>query len=57
MTIRVAGYENLIGIESELKDLIDTCFKLYNLGNLHGRLSSQPILPITQTIKERRLVE
>lgn len=57
MTIRAAGYDKLIGLESELKELTDTSFKFYDLGDLHRRLNSQPIHPITQKLKESGLVE
>lgn len=47
MAIRAVGYDQLIGLESELKDLTDTSFKLYDLGDLHRRLNFHPIHPIT----------
>ena len=52
MTIRAAGYEKLIDLESELKDYTDTSFKFYDLGDLHRRLNSQPIHPITLKLRE-----
>lgn len=33
MTIRVIDYDNIIGLESELKYLTDTSFKFYDLGD------------------------
>ena len=57
MFIRALGYDQLIGLESELKNLTDTSFKFYELGDLHQSLNSQPIHPITQKIKESGLVE
>jgi hypothetical protein len=57
MAIRPAGYDKLIGLESELKELTDTSFKFHDLGDLHRRLNSQPIHSITQKLKESRLVE
>lgn len=57
MEIRVVGYDKLIGLESDLKELTDTSFKFYDLGDLHKRLNSQPIHPITQKLKESGLVE
>ena len=54
MEIRAAGYDKLIGLESELKEITDTSFKFYNLGDLHRRFNSQPIHPITQNLKERK---
>ena len=56
MAIRVAGYDPLVGLENELKNLSDT-FKFFDLGDLHRRLNTQPIHPITQKLKESRLVE
>ena len=47
MKIKAAGHDKLVGLESELKDLIDTLFKFYDLGDLHRRLNSQPMYPIT----------
>lgn len=57
MTIKVASYERLMGLESELKELTDTFFKFYNLGDLHRRLNSQPIQPITMKLKKSGLVD
>ena len=57
MAIKATDYDKRIGLESELKDLTDTSFKFYDLGDLHKRLSSQPIHPITQKLKESGLVE
>ena len=50
MTIRATSYNNLISLESELKELKNTSFKFYDLGDLHRRLNSQPIHPITQNL-------
>ena len=57
MEIKAAGYDKLIGLESELKELTDTSFKLYNLGHLHKRLNSQPIHSSTHKLKVKELVE
>lgn len=57
MEIRVVGYDRLIGLESELNIFLDTLFKFYDLGDLYRRLNSYPIHPITQKLKESRLVE
>lgn len=47
MAIRVSSYDKLIGMDNALKELIDTYFKFYDLGDLHRILNSQPIHPIT----------
>ena len=57
MEIKASSYEKIIGLESELKELSNTSFKFYNLGDLHRRLNSQPIHPITQELKDSGLVE
>lgn len=57
METRVAGYECLIGLEIELKHYSGTSFKLYDLGDLHKRINSQPIHLITLKIKESGLAE
>ena len=57
MEIRATSYDKIIGLESELKELIDTSFKFYNLGDLHRRLNSQSIHPITQKLKDSGLVK
>lgn len=40
MEIRAIGYDKLIGLESELEEVIDTSFKFYDLGDLHRRFNS-----------------
>ena len=56
MEIKVVGYDRLIGLESDLKHFSDTSFKFYDLGDLHRRLNTHPIHPITQKLKESGLV-
>lgn len=57
MEIRASGYDRLVGIESQLKYFDNTSFKLYDLGDLHRRLSTQPIHLIIQKLKESGLIE
>ena len=57
MEIKVIGYDHLIGLESVLKNHSNTSFKFYDLGDLHRRLNTQSIHPITLKLKESGLVK
>lgn len=57
MGSNTVGYDHLVGLESELNNLSYTSFKFFNLCDMHKRLNTQPIHPITYKLKESGLVE
>lgn len=57
MAVKASSYERLIGLENELKEVSDTSLRFFDLGDLHRRLNSILIHPITQKLKESGLVQ
>lgn len=57
MAIRTDMQDRLPGLEFKLKDYTDTSFHYYEIHDLHKRLISQPIHPISLKLKESGLLE